>query len=70
MAKRKEYPHWVYKTHKEWLLSVRKRWVKFRKVFNNDRVREGCAYYPPEVYEWLRKFKKMDAKMKKYYKNA
>ncbi len=70
MAKKKDYPTWDYKSKKEWLCKVRKRWVKFRKVFNNDSVRTGCVYYPREVLDWLGKFEKMDAKMREYYKNA
>lgn len=66
----KGYPYFAYKTKKEWLRMSRKRWVVFRKSLRQCDVKLGCAYYPKEVYEWLKKFGEMDKAMKEYYKNA
>lgn len=64
----KEYPNVVYSTRKEWLRDVRGRWNIFKKTQVNIRL--GCIFYPKEVFEWLKKFKEMDKKMREYYKNA
>ena len=67
---RENYPDWNFKTKKEWLRNVRKRWTIFRKILNHGNICDGCAYYPVEVYKWLDRFEEMDKIMKEYYKNA
>ena len=71
-----DYPMNAHKSKELFLRDVRKRWEKFKKywwkayLYSKDAVGHGCAYYPPEVYEWMNQFDKMDELMSKFYKKA
>jgi len=65
------YPKHAFQTKRLWLQTVRKRWIILRNTFRaGDSIMLGSAYYPKDVYKWLRDFEKMDKIMKEYYKNA
>jgi hypothetical protein len=67
MEQKHEYwPHWKFKTKREWKRDVRKRWVAYRKALR--ALRDGCAYLPIELD--LVKFEERDAKMKEWFKKA
>lgn len=72
--KNKDYPDWNHESKKSWLRQVRKQWSDFRRKINHSDYNCGSAYYPEEVYEWIKKFQsdfeKMDKIMRDYYKNA
>ncbi len=64
------YPSHAYNSKREWLRSVRKRWVQFRKALNTSEVTHGCIFYPQEVYNAIESIRKADEAMKEFYKNA
>ena len=71
-----DYPVWAFDSKKEWLQAVRKRWTKFRRAMHpyRDSVMSGSAFYPKEVYDWLKgmdkEMEQMTKRMREYYKNA
>lgn len=60
------WPHWAYKSKRDWKRDVRKRWVQYRNAINI--VRFGCSYYPVKLN--LDQFKENDEIMKKWFKKA
>ena len=53
----------------QWLRQARKQWSSFRRYFKKMMLPVD-AYYPDEVYQWLRQFDKMDEIMRDFYRNA
>lgn len=69
MKDKNRWPHWAHKSEREWKRDARKRWVEFRKAL--DKVRIGCAYYPPEAHRFIADgFKDADRAMRNFYKDA
>lgn len=65
-TKSDKWPHWAHKSKRDWKRDSRKRWVALRKAV--DIARLGCAYYPPEAYDFIQNFKKADKEMRNFYK--
>lgn len=68
MSREKDWPYWNYPTKREWLRDVRRRWVAYRKAYNEIRL--GCAYYPTQTTPDRDSFDEMDKKMRAFYSKA
>jgi hypothetical protein len=65
--KNEPWPHWAFKTKREWKKDVRKRWTAFKKAYKDIRV--GCYYYPTDFVKNI-SIDNADRLMKDWYRKA